>query len=50
MKKILIGAFCSALALLSSCDLDKFPSANISQDTSWQSISDARNFRYGIYS
>lgn len=50
MKKILIGTFCSALVLLSSCDLDKFPSANISQDTSWQSINDARNFRYGIYS
>lgn len=50
MKKILIGTFCSALVLLSSCDLDKFPSANISQETAWQTIADARNFRYGIYS
>lgn len=50
MKKILLGTFCSALVLLSSCDLDKFPSANISQDTAWQTIADARNFRYGIYS
>lgn len=50
MKKLIIGTLCSALALLSSCDLDKYPTDQIAQGEAWQSITDARNFRIGIYS
>lgn len=50
MKKLLIGTLCSALTLFSACDLDKFPTDSIAQDEAWQSLTDAQNFRIGIYS
>lgn len=50
MKKLLIGTLCSALTLFSGCDLDKFPTDSIAQDEAWQSLTDAQNFRIGIYS
>lgn len=50
MRKLILGTLCSAALLLAACDLDKFPQESISTDTAWESISDARNFRIGIYS
>ena len=50
MKKLLIGTLCSALALFASCDLDKYPTDSIAQGEAWQSLTDAQNFRIGIYS
>ena len=50
MRKLILGTLCSAALFFTACDLDKFPQESISTDTAWESISDARNFRIGIYS
>lgn len=50
MNKIILGTLFSAMALVSSCDLDKFPETNISTETAWQTINDATRFETGLYS
>lgn len=50
MNKIVLGTLFSAMAVLTACDLDKYPETNISTETSWQTIDDATRFETGLYS
>lgn len=50
MNKIVLGTLFSAMAVLTACDLDKYPETNISTETAWQTIDDATRFETGLYS